>query len=225
TSRVAAEVLGVAWENCVIERGDSRKGLPWNLGQFGSNTSHTMSRTNYAAAMYARQLLTEIAAMDLGGSPGDYDLKDETVVAKAGGKSLTFADAAKRAIELGGKYDGHEVPDDLFFITKAAVAGLAGTGLVAGAKDKLEAPTHVPALATGCMMIEVDTETGKWESLDYVGTADCGTVVHSQGLAAQIRGGAVMGIGLAGLERVVYDPQNGLPANVGLYQAKPPSYL
>lgn len=225
TSRVAAEVLGVAWENCVIERGDSRKGLPWNLGQFGSNTSHTMSRTNYAAAMYAKELLTEIAAMDLGGSPEDYDLKDETVVAKAGGKSLTFADAAKRAIELGGKYDGHEVPDDLFFLTKAAVAGLAGTGLVAGAKDKLEAPNHVPALATGFMMIELDTETGKWEILDYVGTADCGTVVHPQGLAAQIRGGAVMGIGLAGLERVVYDPQNGLPANVGLYQAKPPSYL
>jgi len=215
----------MAWENCVIERGDSRKGLPWNLGQFGSNTSHTMSRTNYAAAMYAKELLTEIAAMDFGGSPGDYDLKDETVVAKAGGKSLTFADAAKRAIELGGKYDGHEVPDDLFFLTKAAVAGLAGTGLVAGAKDKLEAPNHVPALATGFMMIELDTETGKWEILDYVGTADCGTVVHPQGLAAQIRGGAVMGIGLAGLERVVYDPQNGLPANVGLYQAKPPSYL
>jgi CO/xanthine dehydrogenase Mo-binding subunit len=45
------------------------------------------------------------------------------------------------------------------------------------------------------------------------------------GLANQIRGGAVMGIGMAGLEHVVYDPQNGLPANVGFYQAKPPSYL
>ena len=30
---------------------------------------------------------------------------------------------------------------------------------------------------------------------------------------------------LATLERHVYDPQNGLPANVGLYQCKPPSYL
>ena len=34
-----------------------------------------------------------------------------------------------------------------------------------------------------------------------------------------------MGFGLAALERYVYDPQNGLPANIGLYQAKPPSYL
>jgi CO/xanthine dehydrogenase Mo-binding subunit len=74
-------------------------------------------------------------------------------------------------------------------------------------------------------MIELDLETGLYEILEYHATADCGTVIHPQGLASQIRGGAVMGIGLATLERVVYDPSNGLPANTGLYQAKPPSYL
>ncbi len=73
------------------------------------------------------------------------------------------------------------------------------------------------------MMIELDLETGKYEILDYVATADCGTVLHPQGLDQQIRGGAIMGIGMATMEKSVYDPQNGLPANVGLYQAKPPS--
>ena len=34
-----------------------------------------------------------------------------------------------------------------------------------------------------------------------------------------------MGFGLAGLERHIFDPQNGLPGNVSLLQAKPPSYL
>ena len=38
TARIAAEVLKYDWENCIIERGDSRKHLPWNIGQFGSNT-------------------------------------------------------------------------------------------------------------------------------------------------------------------------------------------
>ena len=32
-------------------------------------------------------------------------------------------------------------------------------------------------------------------------------------------------MGMAGFERHVYDPQNGLPANVGLYQSKPPTFL
>ena len=69
TSRIAAEVLKIDWENCVIERGDSRKNLPWNIGQFGSNTSYTMTRTNYVAALDLLAKLKEIAAKDLGGKP------------------------------------------------------------------------------------------------------------------------------------------------------------
>ena len=34
-----------------------------------------------------------------------------------------------------------------------------------------------------------------------------------------------MGFGLACSERLIFARQNGIPANVGLYQAKPPSYL
>ncbi|MCP5145196.1 MAG: xanthine dehydrogenase family protein molybdopterin-binding subunit [Gammaproteobacteria bacterium] len=226
TSRVAAEILGYDWDNCVVERGDSRKNLPWNLGQFGSNTSYTMTRTNYVAATDALNKLKEIAAMDLGGSPDDYDIADEKVVARAdNSKSMTYAQAAQRAIELGGKFDGHEVAEDLNPMTAASVAAIAGTGLIGAAKDNLPQHGLVPALAAGFMEIELDIETGKYEIKDYVGVADCGTVIHPQGLDTQIKGGAIMGIGQAGLERHVYDPQNGLPANVGLYQVKPPSYM
>ncbi len=226
TSRVAAEVLTCKWENCVIERGDSRRHLPWNHAQWGSNTSFTMTRTNYVAAMDAKNKLLEIVAMDLGGSPGDYDLADERVVHKTDkSKNMGFADAAKRAIELGGKYDGHEAPEDINDMTKASVTALAGTGLIGVAKDNLKHEGVVPAMAVGFVEIELDLETGKYEILDYVGVAECGTVLHPQGLETQIKGGAVMGFGLATLERYVYDPQNGLPANMGLYQCKPPSYL
>jgi xanthine dehydrogenase molybdenum-binding subunit len=226
TARVAAEVLGCSWDNCVIERGDSRRHLPWNLGQFGSNTSFTMSRSNYAGAMDAKAKLQEIAAMELGGSAEDYDVGDDKVFATADpSKSMTFAAAAQKAIELGGKFSGQEVPDDIHDITKASVAAIAGTGLIGVAKDKIPFEKLPPALATAFMKIELDTETGKYEILECVGVADCGTVIHPKGLAHQIRSGAVMGIGMAGLERIVYDPQNGLPANVGFYQNKPPSYL
>jgi len=50
-------------------------------------------------------------------------------------------------------------------------------------------------------------------------------VIHPQGLSNQIKGAAVMGIGLACMERHVYDPKLGLPANIGLYDCKPPTYL
>jgi CO/xanthine dehydrogenase Mo-binding subunit len=164
--------------------------------------------------------------MDLGGAADDYDVGDDKVFSKADpGKNMTFAQAAQRAIELGGKFSGEEMNEDMHAITKASVTAMAGTGLIGAAKDKHPSNGLPPALATAFIKIELDVETGKYELLEYVGTADCGTVVHPQGLEHQIRGGGVMGIGMAGLERIVYDPQNGLPANIGFHQAKPPSYL
>ena len=226
TSRVVAEVLQCDWDRCVIHRGDSRENLPWNLGQFGSNTSYTMTRSNHAAAMDLKNKLLEIASIDFGGNAEDYDIDGERVFAKSDpAKGLTYGEAAQRAIDIGGKYSGEALPEDIFFLTKASASAIAGTGLVGVAKDNYEKDGVVPALAVAYIMIELDLETGLFEILEYHATADCGTVIHPKGLASQIRGGAVMGIGLATLERVVYDPSNGLPANTGLYQAKPPSYL
>ena len=226
TARAAAEVLKCRWENCEIVRGDSQRHLPWNLGQFGSNTSFTMTRTNYAAAMDAVGKLKEIAANTLGGSPQDYDIGDERVFQRSNlSRNLTYAAAAQRAIDLGGRFSGHKLADELNDMTKAAARALAGTGLIGVAKDNLERNGTVPALAVGFVQIELDLETGKFDILDYLGVVDCGTVLHPQSLANQVKGGAVMGFGLACLERHIYDPHNGLPGAVGLHQAKPATYL
>ncbi|MBN4053571.1 xanthine dehydrogenase family protein molybdopterin-binding subunit [Haliea sp. AH-315-K21] len=225
TSRVAAEVLGMDWANCVIERGDTSKHLPWTIGQFGSLTTYTMSRANHAAAMDMKQKLQEIAAMDLGGEAADYDLSDETVFRISDPtQSITFAQAAQRALELGGKYSGED-PNGTNPLTQASVAGLAGTGLIGVARDTTPLNEHISAMVASFVMIELDTETGNYEILEFVSTGDCGTVNHPIGLEAQLRGGACMGIGMARSERQIYDPQNGLPGSVGLYQAKLPSYL
>jgi xanthine dehydrogenase molybdenum-binding subunit len=226
TSRVAAEVLQCDWEQCEILRGDTRLGLPWSSSQSGSNTSFTHTRTNYVAAMDALIKLKEIAAMDLGGNPDDYDVADETVFRIDDPEQrITYAEAAQRAIELGGRYSGEEVPDNIHEVTRNAVARIAGTGLVGVAKDNLEHSAMVPAIAAGFIEIALDLETGKYEIVDYLGVSDCGTILHPLGLRAQTNGGAVMGFGLAASERHIYDPQNGLPGNVALYQAKLPSYL
>ncbi|MEK9685147.1 MAG: xanthine dehydrogenase family protein molybdopterin-binding subunit [Rhodospirillaceae bacterium] len=225
TSRVAAEVLGYDWNNVIIERGGSLKAMPFNIGQFGSNTSFTMTRTNYAAGMDAKNKLLEIGAIMMGGKADDYELKNEKVVAKKGSKSITFAQAAKKAIELGGKYSAKEVDKDLKGLTKMAAKMIAGTGLIGVAKDKLPKKGTVPALSAAFIEIELDPETGNVDILDHLLISDVGQVLHPQGLEAQIRGGAVMGFGLAATERYIYDPAYGRPNAKGFYQAKPPSYL
>ncbi len=227
TSRIAAEVLKMDWENCVIERGDSRKNLPWNIGQFGSNTSYTMTRTNYVAAQDAVAKLKEIAAQDLGGKPDDYDVDGSQGVRE--GESLQVAELRRR------REARHRArrqvrrpricPKDINPMTQASATALAGTGLIGVAKDNLPCSGQPAAFAACFIEIELDLETGMHRIVDLVSVADCGTVIHPMGLATQIKGGAVQGFGMATLERLVYDPQNGLPANVGFHQQKPPSYL
>ena len=226
TSRVAADVLKHRWENTVLVRGNSSHHLPWNNGQFGSNTSFTMTRTNYAAAMDALQKLKELAAIELGGEADDYDVANETVFRRGNpSRYITYAQAAQQAIKVQGAYSGYETPDEINSMTRRAVEGLVGTGLIGVARDNLERRGTVPALAAGFIEIEIDVETGRIEILDYLGVADCGTVLHPQSLANQIKGGAVMGFGMACTERHIYDSKWGLPGGVGFYQAKPPSYV
>ena len=50
----------------------------------------------------------------------DYALGDERVYRRDNpSRGLTYAQAAERAIALGGKYDGHELPADIHAMTKA----------------------------------------------------------------------------------------------------------
>ena len=226
TTRAAAELLKCDWDSCVVHQGSNLRFLPNASTQTGSNTCWTMVRTNVVAAWDAIAKLKEIAATDLGGSPEDYDIGDHRVFHTAEPqRSLSYAEAAQRAIELGGRFSGEQVAEELHPTTKLAVAGVAGTGLVGVAKDTLPMEGDVPALACGFAGVEVDLETGEVEILDFVGIADCGTVLHPQGLAQQVKGGTVWGIGMALFERQIYDPQNGLPGNMGFEQCKPPTYL
>ena len=119
-ARVAAEVLAMPWEKVEVVWGDTGKGVPWSCLSVGSQTTHAMTRANFAGANDAKRKLQEIAAKDLGGSPDDYELSNERVYRRGNpGGGLTYAQAATRAIALGGKYDGHEVPDDINAMTKA----------------------------------------------------------------------------------------------------------
>jgi CO/xanthine dehydrogenase Mo-binding subunit len=178
------------------------------------------------AAQDAITKLKEIAAGELGGSPDEFEIGDERVFKTAdSSQGMTYAAAAQSAIQMGGKYSGMEYPDDINPITQRAVEGLQGTGLIGVAKDNIPGQGQPPGILVGFCEIEMDLDTGKFDILDYTAVADCGTVVHPKNFENSMRGGAVWGVGMANLERHVYDPQNGLPANTGLYQSKPPTYL
>jgi putative selenate reductase molybdopterin-binding subunit len=65
--------------------------------------------------------------------------------------------------------------------------------------------------------VEVDVETGRARVLKYLAVHDCGRIMNPLTAASQIKGGAVMGIGMALHEELRYDPRSGQPLTAGYY--------
>jgi CO/xanthine dehydrogenase Mo-binding subunit len=185
-----------------------------------------MTRANLAGAVDARLKLQEIAATDLGGSPQDYTLGNERVYRRDNpSRGLTYAQAASRAIALGGKFDGHELPEDLHAITKKSAAALAGLGLMGVAKDTYPHDGDTSSFVAGFAEVEVDVETGKTRLIDYLAVADVGTVVNPRSLHGQILGGINLGIGHALQQKFAYDQHYGVALARRFYQNKPLTIL
>ena len=226
TARAASDVLGMDWNDCEVVWGDTSRNLPWSSSQSGSQTTHAHTRANHAAALDAKAKLQEIAAGALGGSPDAYDCADGRVFQTANpGRGMSFADAARRAIDMGGRYSGQELPDDLNPMTVASATNLAGEGLVGVARDNYGGDGSIWSWVMGFAQVEVDVETGQIDLTEYTGVTDCGTVLHPRSLAAQIHGGAVQGFGQARSQKWVFDPQWGVAFAKRLYTARPPGIL
>jgi CO/xanthine dehydrogenase Mo-binding subunit len=221
--RQAAEMLGVPWEQCDVVFGNTSKNLPWTCVSAGSQTTHAMTRAAHAAATDAIKKLQEIAAKTRGGSPESYKVAGGRVSGPGG--TMTFAEAARKAIELGGKYDGHEVPDDINNFTKTSAAALAGQGLLAVAKDNYPRDGQTQSYVVGFAEVEVDTETGVVQVIDYAAVGDVGRVLNPRSLNGQLFGGSMLGLGHATLQRWAYDQQYGVALARRFYQNRPPTIL
>lgn len=225
TARAAMEVLGMPLDRCAVIWGDTSRSLPWSGSQSGSKTTYAHTRANYVAALDLKRKLQEIAARDLGATADLYDVHGGRVFRRATPSvGMTLARAAERAVQLGGKYSGHELPEDIHAMTVEAAKALAGQGALGVAKDTL--PTGaVWSFVVGFAAVQLDLETGVVDVLEYAAVTDCGTVVNPRSLAAQLHGGGIQGMGGARSQKWVLDQHWGNSLSKRLYVAKPPTIL
>jgi xanthine dehydrogenase molybdenum-binding subunit len=223
--RVVAELVGVPWEKCEITWGNTSKNLPWTCPSGGSQTTHAMTRAAHAVSSDAIKKLQEIAAKDLGGKPEDYVVANERVARKGGGPGMTLAHAAQRAIQLGGKYDGHELPSEINKFTVISATALTGQGLLAVAKDMYPHDGNTFSYVATFAEVEADVETGQYHILDFLAYADVGVVIHPKALGGQVLGRSTLGIGHAIGQKWVYDTEYGVPVSRRFHHTKPPTIL
>ena len=226
TMRTAAEGLDMPWDKCEVAWGDTSRHLPWSCSQGGSSTTHAHTRANWAAVADAKLKMQEIAAQDLGGAPEDYEIGGERVYRRGNrSQGLSFAQIAQRAIDLGGKYDGHELPEDINGMTTASATALAGQGLMGVAKDNYEEGGRRMSFVAGFAEVEVDIETGNVKIVDYAAGSDAGTILHPKTYEGQIFGGAIQGFSVTLSQKWVYDRQWGLMVAKRFYSNRPPGIL
>src|SRR5204863_2840639 len=68
--------------------------------------------------------------------------------------------------------------------------------------------------------VEADVETGRARVTKYLAVHDCGRIMNPLTATSQIKGGAIMGIGMALHENLIYDARSGSALSAGYYGAR-----
>jgi len=177
-AQIAAEVLGVEPGRIHVYSSDTDR-TPFDVGAYASSTTYVTGGAVIKAAEAVRDQILKHAGAMLGEDPGGLTCA-EGKVASASGKSVT-------------------VPE----VTMRAMYGEEKEQLGATASNvTYDCP---PPFAAACAEVEVDTETGFVEVLDFACAIDLGCAINPTFAEGQIQGGVVQGLGQALSEEMLFD--------------------
>jgi len=188
-AQIAADELGVKFEDVRIEHSDSRT-VPFTLIGTGGSRSATMG--SGAALVASRALkgkILEIGSGLLEVAPDDLEIVDSVVRPKG---------VPDRGMPLG------QVAQVAYFMPPVGMEG----GLEA--LDAFAQPPGGWVASTHVCWVEVDVETGEVTIPRYLVVEDCGTMINPAIVDGQVRGGTAQGIGIALLEETVYSDEGQL---------------
>ena len=188
-AQIAADVLQIPIENIDIVQGDTRQ-VQAGHGTFnsrsmavGGSSVHVSSQRIVRKAKKIAAGMLEVDEDDVSYSAGKFSVPGTDIA------SLTFGNVARMA------YVGHKLPDGVEpGLDETVFYDPTGMGSPSG--------IHM-------VYVDVDTETGIVDILDYVAVDDVGTIINPLLAAGQIHGGVVQGIAQALYEEVSYDLETG----------------
>jgi CO/xanthine dehydrogenase Mo-binding subunit len=181
-AQIAAETLGVAYEEVVIDTADTDTG-PHDMGTFASRATHRVGNAVIAAAIEARTALLEVAAEEFEAAVDEieFDGHGNLLVAGVPARSMKVAEIASLAQFKYGKT-------------------IAGRGSFMKPRSEVDPetgamdPDSTEAHACTVAEVEVDTETGEVAVLSIRSAYEVGRQVNPVLVRGQITGGAWMGM-------------------------------
>jgi CO/xanthine dehydrogenase Mo-binding subunit len=189
-AQIGAEVLGVPFENVMIDTADTDTG-PHCMGTFASRATHRVGNAVIQAAEEARKVMLEVASDELEVSPEDLETDGEGNIRVKGSpdRSINIVDLALAA---HFKYGRTIAGRGMFMKPKSDVDPETG---------KMD-PDSTEAHACTVAEVEVDTETGEVTVLSLKSAYEIGRQVNPALVEGQIRGGSVMGMAHALYESI-----------------------
>ncbi|MEU1541436.1 xanthine dehydrogenase family protein molybdopterin-binding subunit [Actinacidiphila glaucinigra] len=189
-SQIAADVLGVPFEDVEVLHGDTRT-VPQGMDTYGSRSLVVGGVAVHRAARKVVDKARKVAAHLLEASEDDLDFAD-------GVFSVKGSPDARRTIQevAFATFTSHDLPD-----------GLEPTINAEHVEDP-EAFSYPHG--THLCAVEVDTETGRVRIRSYVCVDDVGKVVNPMIVEGQVHGGLAQGIAQALFEEAVYDAEGNL---------------
>jgi CO/xanthine dehydrogenase Mo-binding subunit len=181
-AQIGAEVLGVPFENVMIDTADTDTG-PHCMGTFASRATHRVGNAVIQAAEEARKIMLEVASDEMEVSPDDLETDGEGNIRVKGSpdKTINVIDVALAAhFKYGRTISGR----GMFMKPKSDVDPETG---------KMD-PDSTEAHACTVAEVEVDTETGEVKVLSLKSAYEIGRQVNPALVEGQIRGGSVMGM-------------------------------
>ncbi|MFE9614214.1 xanthine dehydrogenase family protein molybdopterin-binding subunit [Streptomyces sp. NPDC006012] len=189
-SQIAADVLGVPFEDIEVVHGDTRS-APQGMDTYGSRSLVVGGEAVHRAAVKVVAKARKVAAHLLEASEQDLDFTD-------GVFSVKGSPEARRTIQeiASATFASHDLPDGMEPTINAEY-------LVDPENFSFPHGTHLCA-------VEVDTETGGVRIRSYVCVDDVGRVVNPMIVEGQVHGGLAQGIAQALYEEAVYDDEGNL---------------
>ncbi|MGW8143701.1 MAG: xanthine dehydrogenase family protein molybdopterin-binding subunit [Anaerolineales bacterium] len=181
-AQIGAEVLGVPFENVMIDTADTDTG-PHCMGTFASRATHRVGNAVIQAAEEARKVMLEVASDEMEVSPDDLETDGQGNIRVKGSpeKSINIIDVALAAhFKYGRTISGR----GMFMKPKSEVDPETG---------KMD-PDSTEAHACTVAEVEVDTETGVVTVLSLKSVYEIGRQVNPALVEGQIRGGSLMGM-------------------------------
>ncbi|MGN6867583.1 MAG: xanthine dehydrogenase family protein molybdopterin-binding subunit [Solirubrobacteraceae bacterium] len=185
-AQLVADMFAVDPEDVRVLDGDTAR-TPFGMGTFGSRSGVFLAGTVTRAGTLVRDKLMQVAGVLLEAAVADLELVDGAVGVRGVPSSRIPLP------QLAGA--AHFAPH--------VRAELGDPTLTASAFYDPPRPTH--SNGTIAATVEVDPDTGGVAIERIVVVEDCGAMLNPMIVEGQIRGGVAQGIGLALLERYVYD--------------------